>query len=41
MYSRSGGGDVDDEGLTVYVKRSSRLTVNASPEPVTTGRRSP
>ncbi|WP_406363651.1 hypothetical protein OID55_35415 [Streptomyces sp. NBC_00715] len=29
------GGDTDDEGLTVYVKRNSRLTVNASPEPAT------
>ncbi len=28
------GGDTDDEGLTAYVKRNSRLTVNASPEPV-------
>lgn len=28
------GSDFDDKGLTVYVKRNSRLTVNASPEPV-------
>ncbi|MBA5224735.1 hypothetical protein [Streptomyces griseoaurantiacus] len=33
-----GGGDVDDKGLTAYVKRNSRLTVNASPEPVSRGR---
>ncbi len=30
--------DFDDENLTVYVKRNSRLTVNASPEPVTKGK---
>ncbi|MFE2986218.1 hypothetical protein [Streptomyces sp. NPDC059262] len=35
---QGGGGDTDDEGLTVYVKRNSRLTVNASPEPVAKGR---
>lgn len=34
---QDGGGDTDDEDLTVYVKRNSRLTVNASPEPVTEG----
>ncbi len=32
------GGDTDDEGLTVHVKRNSRLTVNASPEPVAKGK---
>ncbi|WP_312885900.1 hypothetical protein [Streptomyces physcomitrii] len=32
------GGDTDDEGLTAYVKRNSRLTVNASPEPVAKGK---
>lgn len=32
-----GGGDTDDEDLTVYVKRNSRLTVNAAPEPVSKG----
>ncbi|MEV5149821.1 hypothetical protein AB0L14_37040 [Streptomyces sp. NPDC052727] len=37
VYFQGGGGDTDDEGLTVYVKRNSRLTVNASPEPVTKG----
>ncbi|MFD3476677.1 hypothetical protein [Streptomyces sp. NPDC058695] len=34
VYFQGGGGDTDDEGLTAYVKRNSRLTVNASPEPV-------
>ncbi|MFE6331999.1 hypothetical protein ACFVOK_02095 [Streptomyces sp. NPDC057798] len=34
VYFKGDGGDTDDEGLTVYVKRNSRLTVNASPEPV-------
>ncbi|MEU6127135.1 hypothetical protein [Streptomyces sp. NPDC047123] len=34
---RSGGGDIDDEGLTAYVKRNSRLTVNATPEPAAKG----
>ncbi|MEU9188558.1 hypothetical protein AB0D14_29295 [Streptomyces sp. NPDC048484] len=38
VYFRDGGGDTDDEGLTAYVKRNSRLSVNASPEPVTEGR---
>ncbi|MFI1439185.1 hypothetical protein [Streptomyces fructofermentans] len=37
VYFQGGGGDTDDEGLTVYVKRNSRLSVNASPEPVTKG----
>lgn len=37
VYFQDGGGDTDDEGLTAYVKRNSRLTVNASPEPVTKG----
>ncbi|MFJ8936522.1 hypothetical protein ACIRL0_12540 [Streptomyces sp. NPDC102365] len=37
VYFQGGGGDTDDEGLTTYVKRNSRLTVNASPEPVTKG----
>ncbi|MFI7006493.1 hypothetical protein [Streptomyces sp. NPDC050145] len=37
VYFQGGGGDTDDEGLTVYVKRNSRLTVNASPEPVSEG----
>ncbi|MGW3987616.1 hypothetical protein [Streptomyces sp. NPDC004830] len=32
------GGDTDHEDLTVEVKRNSRLTVNASPEPVDKGR---
>ncbi|WP_327350535.1 hypothetical protein [Streptomyces sp. NBC_01304] len=30
--------DMDDEGLTVQVKRNTRLTVNASPEPVDQGK---
>lgn len=34
VYFEGGGGDTDDKGLTVDVKRNSRLTVNASPEPV-------
>ncbi|MGW5369728.1 hypothetical protein ACWER6_28340 [Streptomyces sp. NPDC004009] len=34
VYFKGGGGDTDDKGLTVDVKRKSRLTVNASPEPV-------
>ncbi|MBC9711460.1 hypothetical protein H9Y04_02595 [Streptomyces sp. TRM66268-LWL] len=38
VYFEGGGGDTDDEGLTVYVKRNSRLTVNASPEPATKGK---
>ncbi|GAA0657116.1 hypothetical protein GCM10009535_40160 [Streptomyces thermocarboxydovorans] len=37
VYFKGGGGDTDDEGLTVHVKRNSRLTVNASPEPVAKG----
>ncbi|MEU6821261.1 hypothetical protein ABZ921_11565 [Streptomyces atriruber] len=35
---KGGGGDTDDKGLTAYVKRNSRLTVNAAPEPVAKGR---
>ncbi|MEU1122208.1 hypothetical protein ABZ371_01110 [Streptomyces sp. NPDC005899] len=38
VYFEGGGADVDDKGLTAYVKRNSRLTVNASPEPVSKGR---
>ncbi len=38
VHFRGGGGDVDDKGLTVNVKRNSRLTVNASPEPVVKGK---
>jgi hypothetical protein len=38
VYFEGGGGDTDDEGLTVHVKRNSRLTVNASPEPVSEDR---
>ncbi|MEW1551684.1 hypothetical protein [Streptomyces tsukubensis] len=38
VYFKGGGWDMDDKGLTVYVKRASRLTVNASPEPVAKGR---
>ncbi|MFJ8278170.1 hypothetical protein ACIRA2_12885 [Streptomyces griseoviridis] len=38
VHFEGGGGDVDDKGLTVQVKRNSRLTVNASPEPVSKGR---
>ncbi len=34
VFFKGDGGDTDDEGLTVHVKRNSRLTVNASPEPV-------
>ncbi|MEU7023978.1 hypothetical protein ABZ990_25425 [Streptomyces sp. NPDC046203] len=34
---QSGGGDTDDKGMTVYVKRNSRMTVNASPEPAAKG----
>ncbi|MFE5853464.1 hypothetical protein ACFQ61_09645 [Streptomyces sp. NPDC056500] len=37
VHFKGGGGDTDDKGLTVYVKRGSRLTVNASPEPVVKG----
>ncbi|MEU6394358.1 hypothetical protein [Streptomyces sp. NPDC046939] len=33
-----GGGDTDGTDLTVYLKRNSRLTVNAAPEPVVKGR---
>ncbi|MEV6756719.1 hypothetical protein [Streptomyces sp. NPDC051214] len=35
---KGGGGDTDDKGLTTYVKRNSRLSVNAAPEPVSTGK---
>lgn len=38
VYWPGGGGDTDDKGMTVYVQRNSRLTVNASPEPVAKGR---
>ncbi|NYV78357.1 hypothetical protein [Streptomyces sp. UH6] len=38
VYFKGDGADTDDEGLTVHVKRNSRLTVNASPEPVTKGK---
>lgn len=38
VHFKGGGGDVDDKGLTIHVKRNSRLTVNASPEPVAKGR---
>lgn len=38
VYFKGGGADVDDKGLTVQVKRNSRLTVNASPEPVAKGK---
>ncbi|MER6912628.1 hypothetical protein ABT354_13240 [Streptomyces sp. NPDC000594] len=38
VHFTGGGGDTDAKGLTVYVKRDSRLTVNASPEPVSEGR---
>ncbi len=34
VHFEGGGGDTDDKNLTVHVKRDSRLTVNASPEPV-------
>ncbi|MER5476680.1 hypothetical protein ABT026_06820 [Streptomyces sp. NPDC002734] len=34
VFFKGDGGDADDEGQTTYVKRNSRLTVNASPEPV-------
>ena len=38
VFFKGDGGDTDDEGLTSYVKRNSRLTVNASPEPVSKGK---
>lgn len=38
VHFEGGGGDTDYKGLTVHVKRNSRLTVNASPEPVAKGR---
>jgi hypothetical protein len=37
VFFEGDGGDTDDEGQTAYVKRNSRLTVNASPEPVSEG----
>ncbi|WP_176482279.1 hypothetical protein [Streptomyces albidoflavus] len=33
-----GGHDVDDENLPLQVKRATRVTVNATPEPVTKGK---
>nr|WP_202468022.1 hypothetical protein [Streptomyces sp. SID8378] len=38
VYFKDGSGDSDDKGMTVYVQRNSRLTVNASPEPVAKGK---
>ncbi|MFP3989471.1 hypothetical protein U9R90_18695 [Streptomyces sp. E11-3] len=38
VYFVGDGHDADDEDLTVYVKRNTRLKVNASPEPVTKGK---
>ncbi len=38
VHFKGGGGDIDDKGMTVHVQRNSRLTVNASPEPVTKGK---
>ncbi|MFD3971413.1 hypothetical protein [Streptomyces cyaneofuscatus] len=35
---KDGTSDVDATGVTVHVKRNSRLTVNAAPEPVATGK---
>ncbi|GGP57160.1 hypothetical protein [Streptomyces sindenensis] len=35
---KDGSEDIDATGLTVRVQRNSRLTVNASPEPVAKGR---
>ncbi|MGW6024276.1 hypothetical protein [Streptomyces sp. NPDC055099] len=35
---KGGGGDTDDKGMTAYVKRNSRLSVNAAPEPVSQGK---
>ncbi|MEU6835146.1 MULTISPECIES: hypothetical protein [Streptomyces] len=35
---KDGSGDTDDKGMAVYVQRNSRLTVNASPEPVAKGK---
>ncbi|QCX73919.1 hypothetical protein C9F11_01080 [Streptomyces sp. YIM 121038] len=35
---KGGGGDTDNAGLTAYVKRNSRLSVNAAPEPVAKGK---
>ncbi|MFJ7329435.1 hypothetical protein ACIQVN_24745 [Streptomyces cyaneofuscatus] len=35
---KDGSKDVDATGLTVHVKRNSRLTVNAAPEPVAKGK---
>ncbi|MFI6943270.1 hypothetical protein ACIBI4_28735 [Streptomyces sp. NPDC050418] len=38
VYLEGDAHDTDDEGFTVQVVRASRLTVNASPEPVAKGR---
>ncbi|MFJ6612612.1 hypothetical protein ACIQPT_20310 [Streptomyces sp. NPDC091289] len=38
VHFKAGGGDIDAKGLTVHVKRNSRLTVNAAPEPVAKGK---
>ncbi|MFD8059794.1 hypothetical protein ACFXA0_08385 [Streptomyces cyaneofuscatus] len=38
VYFKDGSKDVDATGLTVHVKRNSRLTVNAAPEPVAKGK---
>ncbi|MFG2113855.1 hypothetical protein ACGFRB_14680 [Streptomyces sp. NPDC048718] len=37
VYFLGGGRDIDDKGMTVYVKRNSRLSVKASPKPVAKG----
>ncbi|MFC9175829.1 MULTISPECIES: hypothetical protein [unclassified Streptomyces] len=38
VYFKDGSKDVDATGLTVHVKRNSRLTVDAAPEPVAKGK---
>ncbi|MDT0489352.1 hypothetical protein ACPEIF_14890 [Streptomyces sp. NPDC012600] len=38
VHFKGGGKDVDRKNLTVHVKRNSRLTVNASPEPAVKGK---
>ncbi|MCI4042501.1 hypothetical protein [Streptomyces sp. TRM75563] len=38
VHFKDGSGDTDDKGMAVYVKRNSRLTVNAAPEPVAKGK---
>ncbi len=38
VYFVGDGHDADNENLTVYVKRNTRLKVNASPEPVKKGK---